>query len=268
MFTVIIPARYGSTRLPGKPLALINGKPMIQHVVEQARQSAAKQVIVATDDKRVFEAVKEFGGEVCMTASNHASGTDRIHEVTQIYSLADDDIVVNVQGDEPSIPPSVINQVAENLRQHNEAAAATLCEVINEQSEFNNPNAVKVVSDLHSYALYFSRAAIPYFRDNSPFTEYSKPQNHHAHDSVSSIALFPQRHIGIYAYRVSLLKQFVQWPVASLEAIESLEQLRILANGKKIHVDEAVTTVPAGIDTPEDLERVNLYKRQESANDS
>lgn len=261
MFTVIIPARYSSTRLPGKPLALINNKPMIQHVVERAQQSAAKKVIVATDDQRIFDTVKAFGAEVCMTSDNHASGTDRIHEVSQQYDLAESEIVVNVQGDEPLIPPSVINQVAENLYNHPDAAAATLSEVINKKDDFENPNAVKVVSDVHHYALYFSRATIPYFREGKVFSEEAKPGSKHSNE-ISSIALFPQRHIGIYAYRVSLLNQFVQWPMASLEAIECLEQLRILSNGKKIHVGEAITAVPAGIDTPEDLERINLYLKE------
>ncbi|MGH1441112.1 MAG: 3-deoxy-manno-octulosonate cytidylyltransferase [Cellvibrionaceae bacterium] len=246
MFTVIIPSRYSSTRLPGKPLALINDKPMIQHVVERAQQSAAKKVIVATDDQRIFDAVKAFGAEVCMTAEDHVSGTDRIHEVSQKYQLGDSEIVVNVQGDEPLIPPNVINQVAENLYHHADAAAATLSEMISEREEFDNPNAVKVVSDSQGYALYFSRAAIPFFRDQEKSAVLAKGQ-------------FPQRHIGIYAYRVSLLNLFVQWPVAPLEAIESLEQLRILSNGKKIHVSEAIEAVPAGIDTPEDLERINHY---------
>jgi 3-deoxy-manno-octulosonate cytidylyltransferase (CMP-KDO synthetase) len=234
---------------------------MIQHVVERAQKSAAKKVIVATDDQRIVNAVKRFGGEVCITSDNHASGTDRIHEVSQQYNLADSEIVVNVQGDEPLIPPNVINQVAENLYNHPDAAAATLSEVINTKEDLENPNIVKVVSDLHSYALYFSRAAIPFFREGKGFTEEASPNNDHADKPVSSIALFPQRHIGIYAYRVSLLNQFVQWPLASFEAIECLEQLRILANGKKIHVEQAVSTVPAGIDTPEDLERINHYLR-------
>jgi len=274
MFTVIIPSRYSSTRLPGKPLALINDKPMIQHVVERAQQSAAKKVIVATDDQRIFDAVKAFGAEVCMTSEHHVSGTDRLHEVSQQYQLSDNEIVVNVQGDEPLIPPDVINQVAENLYQHSDAAAATLSEMISQKTEFENPNAVKVVSDSQGYALYFSRAAIPFFRDGNTFAEEASPlrnasisekqsvisgSDNEGDNNISSIALFPQRHIGIYAYRVNLLNLFVQWPVASLEAIESLEQLRILSNGKKIHVGEAVTAVPAGIDTPEDLERINLY---------
>lgn len=254
MFTVIIPSRYSSTRLPGKPLALINGKPMIQHVVERAQQSAAKQVIVATDDQRIFDAASGFGAEVCMTAASHASGTDRIHEVSQQYKLSDNEIVVNVQGDEPLIPPSVINQVAENLYNHPDAAAATLSEAITQQGDFDNPNAVKVVSDLQGFALYFSRAAIPFFREGNAFAEANKTQ-----EPEASMALVPQRHIGIYAYRVNLLNQFVQWPMAALEAIECLEQLRILANGQKIHVEEALAEVPAGIDTPEDLERINRY---------
>ena len=262
MFTVIIPSRYSSTRLPGKPLALINDKPMIQHVVERAQQSDAKKVIVATDDQRIVDVVKGFGAEVCMTSNDHASGTDRLHEVSQQYALAETEIVVNVQGDEPLIPPNVINQVAENLYKNTEAAAATLSEAINQKEDFENPNVVKVVSDLHNFALYFSRATIPFFREGNVFSEDISPANSAADELNSSPSFFPQRHIGIYAYRVSLLKQFVQWPVAALEAIECLEQLRILANGKKIHVGEAVSAVPAGIDTPEDLERINRYLKE------
>jgi 3-deoxy-manno-octulosonate cytidylyltransferase (CMP-KDO synthetase) len=243
MFKVVIPARYASTRLPGKPLAPIAGKPMIQHVYERAQLSEASQVIVATDDVRVADAVKRFGGEVCLTADTHTSGTDRIHEVAMRFKFSEEDLVVNVQGDEPLIPPAVINQVATNLSSHPEAAAATLSEAIDDHDDFQNPNIVKVVSDESGMALYFSRATIPYSRAGSK-------QLFEQNDCR------PQRHIGIYAYRVSLLNEFVKWPVAGLERIESLEQLRILANGKKIHVAESIKKVPGGVDTPEDLVRI------------
>lgn len=246
MFTVIIPARFSSTRLPGKPLALINDKPMIQHVYERAQSSQAERVVVATDDERIVKAVNDFGGEVCMTANSHASGTDRIHEVTTRYQLAEDAIVVNVQGDEPLIPPEVINQVATNLRAHSIAAAATLSEEIQSPEDYDNPNAVKVVKDQAGFALYFSRSPLPFYRDNSPYKTEAKHK-----------LIMAQRHIGIYAYRVSLLNHFIQWPMADLERVESLEQLRILANGEKIHVAQACQAVPAGIDTPEDLLRIN-----------
>ncbi len=269
MFTVIIPSRYSSTRLPGKPLAMIADKPMIQHVYERAQQSDAAKVVVATDDQRIVDAVKAFGGEVCMTATTHVSGTDRIHEVSRIYGLADDDIVVNVQGDEPLIPPSVINQVADNLYQHSNAVAATLSELIDDIEDYRNPNIVKVVADNNGYALYFSRATIPFYRDGKPFVIGSAIDNAigsttyaDEDEKISGDNLSPQRHIGIYAYRVSLLNQFVKWPVAALEAVECLEQLRILANGGKIHISEAIETVPGGIDTLEDLERINLLLRE------
>ena len=238
-FTVVIPARYGSTRLPGKPLALLAGKPMIQHVVERAHASAAQQVIVATDDHRVADVVTGFGAKVCLTAASHASGTDRIHEVSQQLGLADDAIVVNVQGDEPLIPPAVINQVAANLADHPPAAAATLSEPVSDREVWQNPNVVKVVTDSRGYALYFSRATIPYPREGV--------------ETLFSTDFLPQRHLGIYSYRVSLLQKFVRWPMADLERVECLEQLRILANGHRIHVAPACEPVPGGIDTPEDL---------------
>lgn len=243
-FTVIIPARFSSTRLPGKPLRLINDKPMIQHVYEQACKSQASKVIVATDDQRIVDVVKAFSGAVCMTSTEHLSGTDRLQEVVEQYQLADEDIVVNVQGDEPCIPPAVINQVAVNLSRHAQASAATLSEAINDADDFANPNVVKVVSDAQQMALYFSRATIPYPRDVSHQT------------LITENAGCLQRHIGIYAYRVALLHRFVHWDPAPLEQIESLEQLRILYNGEKIHIEEACEAVPGGVDTLEDLEKL------------
>ncbi len=240
-FSVVIPARYASTRLPGKPLLDIAGKPMIQHVYEQAQKSQAEQVIIATDDDRIAQAVKGFGGEVCMTATDHLSGTDRIQEVVQKYGLADNDIVVNVQGDEPCIPPEVINQVAHNLQNHEQASAATLSESIESVEDFSNANVVKVVGNHQGMALYFSRATIPYPRDIGE------------DGLVNTVGLLPQRHIGIYAYRVSLLNRFITWNPAPLETIESLEQLRILYYGEDIHVEVACCAVPAGVDTEQDL---------------
>ncbi len=245
-FTVVIPARFASTRLPGKPLLLIGDKPMIQHVYEQAQKSDASRVIVATDDARIMQAVSDFGGDVCMTASDHLSGTDRIEEVARTYGLDDEAIVVNVQGDEPLIPPEVINQVAANLAANTQATAATLSEPITEPEDFANPNIVKVVASREQMALYFSRASIPFPRDISPEA------------MVANHALYPQRHIGIYAYRVSLLHRFIEWPAAVLEQLESLEQLRILFYGEQIHVELACSDVPGGVDTPEDLERVQM----------
>jgi 3-deoxy-manno-octulosonate cytidylyltransferase (CMP-KDO synthetase) len=247
MFTVIIPSRFSSSRLPGKPLAMIANKTMIQRVYEQASKSDAARVIVATDDARVVDAVKAFGGEVCMTSATHVSGTDRLQEVCSQYNLSKNHIVINVQGDEPLIPPSVINQVANNLQQNTQASVATLSEPIVNLDDFHNPNIVKVVKDNANCALYFSRASIPFHRDLKPFDVTGQ-----------SVDDFPiQRHIGIYGYRVDALNEFVTWPVAALEAIELLEQLRFLANRKKIHIEQSCDAVPGGIDTPEDLIRIN-----------
>ena len=246
-FSVVIPARYGSSRLAGKPLLDIAGKPMIQRVYEQAKASLAERVIVATDNEQIQLAVEAFGGEVCITSANHQSGTDRIEEVTQLYQFDDQHTVVNVQGDEPLIPPAAINQVAFNLQHQPNAEAATLCEPITDSATMLNPNAVKVVTRADGIALYFSRAPIPWHRGQVDLSrqEFSIPEGYPAF-----------RHIGIYAYRVALLKRFVSWQSSQLEQGESLEQLRILEQGHALHVDVAKVEVPAGVDTQEDLEAV------------
>lgn len=245
-FYVVIPARYASTRLPAKPLKEIAGRPMIQHVYERACASAATEVVIATDDARIEAVAKSFGARVCMTSAAHNSGTDRLQEVVTQLGLGEGDIVVNVQGDEPLIPPAVINQVAENIANNEFASMATLSEPIHSLDDFRNPNIVKVVADQRGRALYFSRAPIPWPRDFFARADInSLPDN------------FPaQRHIGIYAYRVALLHRFVTWPQAQLETIESLEQLRVLANGEAIHIAEACAAVPGGVDTEADLLRV------------
>lgn len=247
-FVVVIPARYGSTRLPGKPLLEIAGKPMIQRVYEQAVQSHAKKVLIATDDQRIADLVHEFGGHCCMTRGDHVSGTDRLQEVAQQCGWPDDAIVVNVQGDEPLIPPSVINQVANNLASHPLASIATLCEPIADMDTFLDPNVVKVVRDGEEFALYFSRAPIPWPRDAFRQSRAKLPEN-----------LSAQRHIGIYAYRSSFLHRFVNWPPALIEQLESLEQLRALAHGIRIHVQPACAAVPGGVDTEKDLDHVRQY---------
>ncbi|TKB49081.1 3-deoxy-manno-octulosonate cytidylyltransferase [Ferrimonas sediminicola] len=240
-FVVVIPARYASTRLPAKPLADIAGKPMIQWVCEQAQASGADRVVVATDDQRVYDAVKGFGAEVVMTSAHHHSGTERLAEVVELLGLSEEQVVVNVQGDEPLIPPANIRQVAENLVTSG-LPMATLGVAIEDAEEMFNPNAVKVVCGADGRALYFSRAPIPYHRDGF------------AHGpAVSPGAL---RHVGIYGYRAGFIRRYVGWPASPLEAIESLEQLRVLYYGEGIHVEEAKQTPPAGVDTPEDLERV------------
>ena len=241
-FIVVIPARYDSSRLPGKPLADIGGKPMVQWVYERALASGAKQVIVATDDLRVEQVVKGFNGEVCMTAKEHTSGTERLAEVVNKYGFADETIIVNVQGDEPMIPSVNIRQLADNLAKLDEVSVgmATLAEPISSYAELSNPNAVKVVTDKNKLALYFSRSVMPFDRDGEQ----------------GSLNYDYLRHIGIYAYRAGFIKKYVSWPVSQLEQIESLEQLRVLWQGENIHVDAAIEPPPVGVDTPEDLEQV------------
>ena len=248
VFTVVIPSRFGSTRLPGKPLLMIAGKPMVQHVWEQACKSSAQRVVVATDDARIVEACKAFGAEVLMTRTDHESGTDRLAEVVTQLGLASDAIVVNVQGDEPLIPPQVIDQVAVNLAAHSEASMAsmaTLAEPIEDVETLFNPNVVKVVSDINGLALTFSRATLPWARDDFARQPGALP------------AGVPyRRHIGIYAYRAGFLHDFVGWGPCWLENTERLEQLRALWHGVRIHVADVLEAPPAGVDTLEDLERV------------
>jgi len=248
-FSVVIPARYGSSRFPGKPLADIAGKPMVQHVYERACESGAERVIIATDDARIEQAAKAFGAEVVMTRSDHPSGTDRLQEVVAQLELESDHILVNVQGDEPLIPPALIDQVAKNMAAAPEAGIATLSEPIGDVATLLNPNVVKVVSDVQGMALYFSRAPVPWPRD--AFAA-EKPEQ-----LPEGFAW--QRHIGIYAYRAQLLNDFVSWEPAAVEMTECLEQLRAMYNGAKIHVAQALEAPPGGVDTPEDLERVRAH---------
>ena len=244
-FRVIIPARYASQRLPGKPLLDIAGKSMIQHVYERAIASGAHDVIIATDDRRIYQTAQSFGAHVVMTSDQHHSGTDRLSEVARNLKFSSDDIVVNLQGDEPLMPASLIRQVAENLATHQQASIATLCERIKCASELFDPHVVKVVMDRHGYALYFSRASIPWDRDSfSISTEVLPECSEH------------YRHIGLYAYRAGFLEEYVSCTPCSLEKIESLEQLRALFLGKKIHVAEALEPPGHGVDTESDLERL------------
>lgn len=246
-FVAIIPARYASTRLPGKPLKDINGKPMVVHVLERARESGADRIIVATDHEEVARAVEAAGGEVCMTRADHHSGTERLAEVIEKYNFSDDTVIVNVQGDEPMIPPVIIRQVASNLA-NSQAGMATLAVPIDSAEEAFNPNAVKVVMDAQGYALYFSRATIPWDRDR--FAQ--------SREKVGDSLL---RHIGIYGYRAGFIRRYVTWEPSLLEQIEMLEQLRVLWNGEKIHVAVAKEVPGIGVDTPEDLERVRQAMR-------
>ncbi len=249
-YYVVIPARYASSRFPGKPLQDIAGQPMIQRVWQQAQKSAAKHVVIATDDQRIYEVCQGFGAQVVMTRDNHESGTDRLAEVAQSMGWPAEAIVVNVQGDEPLIPPAVVNQVADNLAKHPEAAMATLAEPINDMASLMNNNVVKVLSDKNGLALTFSRAPLPWARD----AFLSQPD-------VLPVDIPYRRHIGIYAYRVGFLQRFVEWGPCWLELTECLEQLRALWHGEQIHVADALETPPPGVDTPEDLQRIReLFK--------
>lgn len=239
-FRVVIPARYASTRYPGKPLVEIAGKSMLQHVYECALKSGAQQVIIATDDKRIQQVAESFGASVCMTSPDHPSGTDRLAEVSLKYDWASDDIVVNLQGDEPLTPPEILKQVALNLADHPRAGIATLSTAIETAQDVFDPNVVKVVADAEGYALYFSRAPIPWNREAGEGIDDSQAQQY-------------QRHLGIYAYRVSFLHAYTNMEPSVVENLEKLEQLRALYSGIPIHVEPAVKLPGPGIDTPDDL---------------
>jgi len=244
-FHVAIPARHGSTRLPGKVLAPIKGKPMLQWVYERARASGARDVLIATDDEAILRAAAAFGATARMTSFAHASGTDRLAELAAIERWPDADIVVNVQGDEPLIPPAIIRQAATLLDSDPAAAIATLAAPVESLEEFLDPNAVKVVSDLEGRALYFSRAPIPWNRDGAP-----------AGWSSQRVFAGARRHVGIYAYRVGALRRLASLAPSALEKAEKLEQLRALENGLLIRVADAVERPGPDVNTAEDLERV------------
>lgn len=244
-FKVVIPARFASTRLPGKPLLDIAGKPMVVRVVERAILSGAEEVIVATDDLRIVEVVANHGFKAVMTQASHQSGTDRIAEIAKKMTWADDVIVVNVQGDEPLIDPTTIQQVAQKLAGDQVAVMSTACFPILSGEDFFNPNIVKVVVNTQSHALYFSRAPIPYARDGIS-----------AGVLKADHQLKAYRHIGLYAYRADFLKKYASLTPAVIEDIESLEQLRVLHHGYKIVVDVLQTQPPIGVDTQDDIEKV------------
>jgi 3-deoxy-manno-octulosonate cytidylyltransferase (CMP-KDO synthetase) len=245
MFTVLIPARFTSTRLPGKPLADIAGKPMVVRVAERAVEAGAQQVVVATDDERIKVAVEASGVAACLTSVDHPTGTDRLAEAAKLLALDDETIVVNVQGDEPLLSPALIRAVAELLAAHPEAAIATACHPIADAAEAFNSNVVKVVLDHERYALYFSRATIPWARDAFAGGPTDVP---------AGLPLY--RHYGLYAYRVGFLLRFPALAPAPIERFEALEQLRALWHGFRIVVEITAGTPAPGVDTPEDLERV------------
>jgi 3-deoxy-manno-octulosonate cytidylyltransferase (CMP-KDO synthetase) len=243
-FKVVIPARFASSRLPGKPLVDIDGKPMVAHVVERALASGAEEVVVATDHAEVMRAMTAFGYHAVMTRSDHASGTDRIAEVVERMGWPEHAIVVNVQGDEPLIPPRLIAEVATNLQQHAEASMSTACHAIHDKAAMFNPNVVKVVIDGDGHALYFSRAPIPYARDAF------------AGNEDIPVAMPVYRHVGIYAYRAGFLETYARLEPALIEKFEALEQLRVLWHGYKISVAVTEHAPAAGVDTKADLEHV------------
>lgn len=247
MFRVVIPARFGSTRLPGKPLKDLRGKPMLQWVHEAGLASGAVEVIIATDDERIVTAARDFGATARMTSLTHQSGTDRIAEVALQAGWDEDDVVVDLQADMPMLPPVLVAQVAELLQRHPDGAMATLATPITSVAQLLDPSIVKVVTDVGGRALYFSRAPIPWGRDSAPATLVSQ-------QSFSGA----RRHVGIYAHRVAALRRLSLLPPTQLEQIEKLEQLRALENGLEIRVADAMSDPGPAVDTPEDLARATI----------
>ncbi|ENV62949.1 3-deoxy-manno-octulosonate cytidylyltransferase [Acinetobacter junii NIPH 182] len=242
---IVIPARFASSRLPAKPLLLIHGRPMILRVVDQAKKvEGFDDLCVATDDERIAEICRAEGVDVVLTSPDHPSGTDRLSEVARLKRWAEDDIIVNVQGDEPLLPAKLVKQVSQLLVDNPNCSMSTLCEPINALDEFQRDSIVKVVMSKHNEALYFSRATIPYDRDGA------KQKQQSMHSSA-------YRHLGLYAYRVKLLQEYVTWDQGVLEKLESLEQLRVLENGHRIAIAIAEANLPPGVDTQEDLDRLN-----------
>ncbi|OGT31401.1 MAG: 3-deoxy-manno-octulosonate cytidylyltransferase [Gammaproteobacteria bacterium RIFCSPHIGHO2_12_FULL_35_23] len=243
---IFIPARYHSTRLAGKLLCDLAGKPVLQHTYEQAIKAKCDEVIIATDDQRIKAVAEKFNAKVMMTASSHQSGTERIAECVAKLNLEADDIVVNLQGDEPFLPPILIQQLVKNLvaQWPNHVNMATLCEVMHNQEEIFNPNNVKVIFNEQGLATYFSRAVIPWFRDGFKSVDKTLPKEYCYY-----------RHIGIYAFRANFIKQYAQWPTTPWEKLEALEQLRVLWYGEKIHIEIAKEAPGIGIDTQEDLSK-------------
>ena len=242
---IVIPARFASSRLPGKPLLLIHGRPMILRVVDKATKvQGGDDLCVATDDERIAEVCRAEGVDVVLTRADHPSGTDRLSEVARLKGWSADDIIVNVQGDEPLLPAQLVQQVTQLLVNQPRCSMSTLCEPIHQLEEFQRDSIVKVVMSNRNEALYFSRATIPYDRDG---VKQSQPT---LHDQAF-------RHLGLYAYRVKLLQEYVTWEQGNLEKLESLEQLRVLENGHRIAIAVAEANLPPGVDTQTDLDRLN-----------
>lgn len=245
-FRIVIPARYQSTRLPGKPLIDIAGKPLIQYVYERAMESGASEIIIATDDQRIADAGGAFGANVCMTSTEHTNGTERLSEVATRFKWNADDVIVNLQGDEPLMPRVCLEQVAQLLAQHPECQMATLCTPILDENEMFDAHVVKVVRDQADHALYFSRAPIPWHREMFSLEAASMPTDYPVY----------QRHIGLYAYRAGFLVEYASLTPSPLEQVEALEQLRALWHQRRIAVHEATEIPPPGVDTESDLKRV------------
>ena len=246
---IVIPARFSSSRLPGKPLLEIHGRPMILRVVDQAKKvEGFDDLCVATDDQRIAQVCQAEGIDVVLTSADHPSGTDRLSEVARIKGWDRNDIIVNVQGDEPLLPAQLVKQVAQLLEDKPDCSMSTLCEPIHTLDEFVRDSIVKVVMSKHQQALYFSRATIPYDRDGAKST-------------VQQLHQQAYRHLGLYAYRVKLLQEYVTWDLGVLEQLESLEQLRVLENGHHIAIDVAEVNLPPGVDTQADLDRLNAMDK-------
>lgn len=258
-FVALIPARLASTRLPDKPLADIGGRPMVVRVAEQAAASGARLVAVATDSERIAQATREAGFTAILTRADHASGTDRLAEAASLLGLADTDIVVNVQGDEPLIPPPLIAAVAHALAHVCGCTMATAAHPITSEEDWLNPNVVKVVGDAAGRALYFSRAPIPFERDRSATKGLGLSER-------LTAAGLPLRHVGLYAYRTAFLREFPTLAPAPIETLESLEQLRAMWHGHRIALHIAQSAPPAGVDTPADLERARTLWARRTAN--
>ncbi len=246
-FTVIIPARFGSKRLPGKPLRDVDGKPLIQRTYEAVQKSQAQRIAVATDDEGIVRVVRDFGGEVCLTEATHLSGTDRVAEAAVSLGLSPDQIVVNVQGDEPDMHGILVDQVAQLLIEDQEASVATACCSLDSREQYHDPSVVKVVADQSGRALYFSRSPIPHYQPTGEAGSEAMPWSH------------IRRHIGVYAYRLAYLGIFTSRLSCPPEELEKLEQLRVLWHGDKIAVCEAQAAPGPGVDTVEDLERASLH---------
>ena len=242
-FRVVIPVRYASSRLPGKPLLTFQHKPIIEHVYKNACESDAESVLIATDDERIAEAARKFDAEVCMTSGDHLSGTDRITEAVEKQGWPDDEVIVNLQGDEPQMPAANIKQVAKLLLNNPNAVIGTLCHRIHTVQEYDDHNVVKVTKNSKSRALYFSRSSLPYIRNVDVKV-------------LKKSSVF--RHVGIYSYRINYLKQFIKMPASPLEQIEKLEQLRALENGDEIVVEECIEHPGIGVDTMDDYHRLKV----------